>query len=101
METLQLRVGDTFELRLPGRGSAGYGWIFHASGALETLSVSHSTVAPAPAGPPRTGSADEVFTLQAVKPGRVELHFELRRSWEKNVPAAQERFYEIEVLPAP
>ena len=47
METLQLRVGDDVTLRFPGRGTAGYSWVYEASGAVAALSVSHTT-APLP-----------------------------------------------------
>jgi predicted secreted protein len=99
METLQLLVGDDFELRLPGRGTAGYGWVFQGSGVDGILSVTHSTVAPASTGVQQTGSADEVFTLRGLSPGHMQLQFELRRSWEKDTPAAQQRRFDVEVLP--
>lgn len=98
METLQLRVGDDVTLRLPGRGTAGYSWVYEASGAVAALSVSHTT-APLPLSePPRTGSADEVFLLHGLSPGRVELHFELRRTWDQAAPAAGQRDYVIDVV---
>lgn len=99
METLQLQIGENFALRLPGRGTAGYGWIFQASGADKILSVTHSTAAPATTGASLTGSADEIFTLRGLSPGRMQLQFELRRSWEKDTPAAQQRVFDVEVLP--
>ena len=99
METLRLHVDDDFVIRLPGGGTSGYSWILQSSGAQQVLSTTHTTVAPVSTGRLQTGSADEVFTLHGLSPGNVKLQFELRRSWEKDTPAAQQRLFDVEVLP--
>jgi predicted secreted protein len=99
IETLRLHVGDNFVIRLPGGGTSGYSWILQSSGSEQVLSTTHSTVAPVSTGVLQTGSVDEVFTLHGLSPGNVKLQFELRRSWEKDTPAAQQRLFEVEVLP--
>ena len=78
---------------------AGYSWVLQKSGADAFVSVTHAVVEPAPSGVARMQSADEVFTLRGVSAGHVQLHFELRRSWEKDASAAQQRVFEVEVLP--
>ena len=99
METLRLHVGDDFVLRLPGRSMSGYNWVLQKSGADAVVSVTHAVIAPASAGVARMQSADEAFTLHGVSTGHVQLQFELRRSWEKDTSAAEQRVFDVEVLP--
>lgn len=101
-ELLQLRVGEERALRLPGRGTAGYGWLPELGGEIGVLSVAHGA-APldaAASDPPRSGSVDEVFVLRGLSPGRAILHLELRRRWDPHAAAIDVRDYEIAVVPA-
>ncbi len=99
METLRLHVGDDFVLRLPGRSMAGYNWTLRMNSADAVVSITHDVVAPTSAGVASMQSADEAFTLHGASVGNVQLQFELRRSWENDIPAAEQRMFDVEVLP--
>lgn len=99
METLRLHVGDDFVLRLPGRSMAGYSWTLRMNSADAVVSITHDVVAPTSTDVARMQSADEAFTLHGASTGNAQLQFELRRSWENDIPAAEQRMFDVEVLP--
>ncbi len=81
-EALELRAGEEETIRLPGRGTVGYAWTAHVTGDADgVVSVRQVDSSPEPGRPPGE-SADDVFVLSALTPGRAQVHFEQRRPWE-------------------
>ncbi len=98
---IDLRVGEWYELILPGRGSAGYTWTYTMAGNERIVSISRG-MAGRPAtlqtgkAPPAGSSLDERFVIEAREPGNVSVHFSQQRSWETNKPL-HEFTFEIHV----
>jgi predicted secreted protein len=86
---VELRVGEKTAIRLPGRAMSGYRWTAHVSGDAVTVSVSPAPREEIDGRPPGAG-ADEIATVEALRPGRATVTLELRRSWE-NTPQPQDR----------
>ncbi len=103
---IQLNVGETYTLRLPGRGSAGYAWEHHTVSSSQAVSVIQEGVREKPVDgvedrTPSSHSADILFRIHALEPGQVTLHLQLRRPWEKDRPPLSRHTLEVTVLPAP
>jgi predicted secreted protein len=86
---IELKVGETYMLRLPGLGAAGYVWTYAIEGNNNLVDVSHGRADDAPStderGTPLVGfSVDQVFTIQALEPGHLTIHFTQSRPWEKD-----------------
>ncbi len=88
--SLQLRVGEAWETRLPGLGSAGYGWRVE----IDDPPVVESDLTPLepdvwvpPGGPPPDAySVDHVLTLRAVRPGHTTVRLRLEQPWDPDQP---------------
>lgn len=101
---IQLKVGETYTLRLPGRGSAGYAWEHHIVGNEQTLSVTQEGVREKLPGEvddrmPSSYSADILLSIRALEPGHATLHLQLRRPWEKDRPPLNMHTLEVTVRP--
>jgi predicted secreted protein len=86
-------LGSSLELRLPEIGSAGYRWQLRTSGPglrVESDGVIGS-------GPGVGGAGRRRFVLVAERPGRVVVRAELRRPWQRSVPAEQSLAFTVEV----
>lgn len=99
---IELKVGETYTLRLPGLGAAGYLWTYAIEGSNNLVDVSKGTADDAPSTDERgtlyliTGSSlDEVFTVQALKPGYLTIHFIQSRPWEKDKTSARAHNLEV------
>lgn len=73
---IELKVGESYTLRLKGMGSAGYTWEYAVNGDTRAINVLHETVgerpeAPPGGPPPDNYSLDHLFTIQALVPGRL------------------------------
>ncbi len=100
METLQLKVGESYTIELEGLGTAGYIWVYNVSGAVGSVEVeSRSGSSPPPVGvhTPSSYSAPIIFTVHALKPGYVTLSFKLVRPWRKE-RAVRVRTLELDVI---
>ncbi len=97
-DALELRVGEERAVTLTGLGTAGYRWAPHLEGDPGVVDVSS---AGEQASAPEEGvgaSADEVFTVRAVRPGATRIRFEQRRPWEGDDSApANERTIQLRV----
>jgi predicted secreted protein len=96
--TIELNVGERYTLRLPGLGSAGYVWEYAVTGDDKVVSIAEATAGqPAPTGgaAPAAFSADTVFTIAALEPGQVTIHFTQRRPWEKDKPPLKEALLQV------
>jgi predicted secreted protein len=96
-DVLNLRVGDEHPVRLKGLGTAGYRWGAVVEGDEGVADVADAGVAELPNR--RIGtSADELFTIRALRPGTTRVRFAQRRPWEADdVPAVEEHVFEIRV----
>ena len=96
-----LRVGDTYTLRLPGLGVAGYVWTYKVVGNTDLVDVSttterlqlddgskHMTVG---------SSSDELFIIRAIRAGNATIRFSQQRCWERNEPAWKEYLFEFDI----
>jgi predicted secreted protein len=96
-EFVTLRVGDEHPIRLAGLGTAGYRWVPLVEGDEGVADVVDAGVAEL--ANDRIGtSADELFTIRAVRPGAMRVRFAQRRPWEsKDEPAVDEHVVEVRV----
>jgi len=80
---LDLRVGESWSLELPGLGAAGYRWGHDVVGDRDVIEVRWARSHPASAAPRAAGSSTpEVVTVTGQRPGAVTLTIFQRRSWE-------------------
>ncbi len=99
-EVVTLRVGEEFELVLPGLGTAGYRWSETVDGHADAVHLAwRRGFAPGDERRPVGASAPERLAITATSPGRVTLRLAQRRPWEDGRPRA-ERTVEVEVLPS-
>jgi len=98
--SLNLEVGETYSLTLPGLATAGYQWTYEITQSGDSM-VAIATV-PSEAGnhesaqPAISSSRNETFEIQALKAGHATLQFKQARSWEQNQPPLKE--YHIEIV---
>jgi inhibitor of cysteine peptidase len=93
---IEARVGEPFEIRLPGNPSTGYRWtlIDPVPALLRGVGVARiergrSDLAGAP--------GQEIWTFEATAPGSAPLLFEYRRPWEPaTVPPAQRTSFRVD-----
>jgi predicted secreted protein len=105
VRSVSLAVGERHELTLRGLGSAGYSWVVEVQGPEGVVAIERRRSGPPPpvgdAGgggpPPDSYSLPEVYEIEALAPGRVLIKLELRRSWEDDVPPAEQDELEVVV----
>ena len=86
-----IRPGGTHRVTLGGLGSAGYLWEFEIEGPpgviavhpdfstqKDSMHINPSTL--------QTSSVEHLFTIDALRPGKAEVRFLLRRPWQKDTP---------------
>lgn len=96
-DVVTLRVGQEHPVRLAGLGTAGYRWAAVVEGEEGVVDVLAAGVA-APANERIGTSADELFTIRALRPGATRVRFAQRRPWEPDTtPAVGERVVELRV----
>jgi predicted secreted protein len=105
VRSVSLAVGERHELTLRGLGSAGYSWDLEVEGPEGVVAIERRPSGPPspaePGGPPPDSySLPEVYEIEGLAPGRVRIKLELRRSWETDVPPAEEEELEVVVTPA-
>jgi predicted secreted protein len=105
VRSVSLAVGERHELTLRGLGSAGYSWNLEVDGPEGVVAIERRpSGSPPPLGPggrtPDTYSLPEVYEIEGLAPGRVQIRLTLRRSWETDVPPAEEDELEVVVTPA-
>jgi predicted secreted protein len=96
-DVVNLRIGDEHPIRLAGLGTAGYRWVPRVEGDEGVADVVDAGVAELANA--RIGtSADELFTIRALRPGVTRVRFAQRRPWEsQDEPAADEHVVEVHV----
>lgn len=96
-DVVTLRVGEEHPVRLAGLGTAGYRWMTTVEGDEGVVEVAAAGLAE-PANRRIGTSADELFTIRALRPGATRVRFAQRRPWEPDAtPAVSERVVELRV----
>ncbi|WP_019500700.1 protease inhibitor I42 family protein [Pseudanabaena sp. PCC 6802] len=93
---LTLKIGETYTLRLPGLGTAGYRWSYEIEGNATSIDVSKVEAEyqqPLPVG----SSRDEVFVIRAHAIGRISIRFVQSRPWEKDQPPQMQHIIQIAI----
>lgn len=95
----QLEVGQSLDLELPGNPSTGYSWDVLADGAPVLRRESPPPAAASGSTePPMVGvPSPSRFRFVGAQRGRTQLHLVYRRSWERDVPPAEEIRLDVEV----
>ena len=73
-DVVALRVGEDHPVRLAGLGTAGYHWVALVEGDERIVEVSATGLAQ-PANRRIGTSADELFTIRALRPGATRVRF--------------------------
>jgi inhibitor of cysteine peptidase len=91
---VNLKPGDTFEVRLEANPSTGYGWMVSAEKNSIVRQKSMKFI--------RGGVGDiagaggrNVWKFEGVKAGNQKLTFSYQRPWEKGVPAVKTVWYSV------
>jgi predicted secreted protein len=99
---IELSVGETYTIELPGLGTAGYLWTHEVIANRELINVSVTTARTPQSGnegsPPIVGSSvNQIFILKAQRVGPTSVRFIQRRPWEQNQPPLKEHILEIDI----
>lgn len=96
---IDARLGQRFEVHLPGNPSTGYRWTLIDPVPAQTRQVGVVRIERVGGGGSPIGApVQEVFTFEAAQLGVATLAFEYRRPWEPgSVPPAQRTRYRLEV----
>ena len=97
--SLNLKVGETYSLTLPGLGTSGYQWTYEitqSDDSVVAVIALPSEVSSQSAQPAIGSSRNEIFAIQALRPGQATLRFRQGRSWERDQPPLKE--FQIEVV---
>lgn len=99
---IELRVGETYRLELPGLGTSGYRWVHEILENPNLIEISVTTARPSPSSTegnlPSVGSnLNEIFTLTAQSAGNVVIRFTQRRPWMQNHPPLQEHLLDVHI----
>jgi predicted secreted protein len=78
-----LPAGAIEEFRLPGFGTSGYEWIPKVDDERVVRLTRVPSSPETGARPPIGDSVDEVFSVEALRPGTATVVFELARPWER------------------
>jgi len=93
-------VGERRPVRLTGLGSAGYRWEPEIDGDEAVASVHAADVETPPSDAPGS-SAEEAFTIHALRPGVTRVRFAQRRPWDSSdSPPAHEHIVDLHVTSA-
>lgn len=94
METMELAVGASQPVALPGLASAGYQW-FAATDNPMVAKVEKLENDQAAAAGARSGSHDELFSITALSKGNTVLHFFQKRAFQPDQAANATRDMKI------
>jgi predicted secreted protein len=90
-DNLQLKKGESYDLRLKGKATAGYEWICTIEN--DTIVAVTKTFGATPETEKKLAGAskDEIFTITGLQKGNTRLHFKQARSWESGKPASEKQ----------
>jgi inhibitor of cysteine peptidase len=97
LPSIDARVGEVFQIKLPSRPSTGYGWQIDESDGAEVSLVQKDVPSLNGQKPKVGGPAQEVITLKAEKIGKTTLTLSYRRPWEKRSSTDQTVTAEAEI----
>jgi predicted secreted protein len=100
-KTIELCVGQSYDLRLSGHGTAGYVWTHKIEAEREKIievEEKPTHVKDSQTTRSTTYSVDRIFTIHAVSSGRAKVRFTESRPWEKDKPPLNEHSIEVSVL---
>ena len=93
--TVALRPGESHEVALPGRTTAGYTWMVTVDDP-SVVAVAEKPRTPSDTGPPGAPT-EQVYVVTAIGGGLAHVRFEQRRAWEPDEPPADARTVCVEV----
>jgi predicted secreted protein len=96
-EAKELRMGTSLPIILPGLGTAGFQWFYKADNTNSIEIHPYDYTVDAIFRSAGT-SNDDVFIVTGKAPGRTNIIFEQRRSWEKDGAVINTRNFEITVV---
>ena len=93
IEEIKLKTGETTTINLKGLGTAGYVWNYSIDdNDINSIVISKDFIMSEKLTQKNMGaSANEVFTIKAVKKGTLTIRFFQKRNWETNVEAINEK----------
>lgn len=96
-KTFLTKVGNTFFIKIDSNPSTGFTW--DLNNPLDTiLLLQGSDYVPRTTNPKVIGGGgDEIWTFQAIKPGKTVISLKYQRTWEKNIPPAKVYDFPVEV----
>lgn len=99
--SIDLRVGDESDLRLPGLGAAGYRWEARDPSDPGVVEVARATTTPSAAeshpGDTPGSSRDESFVIRAIRQGQASVRLLQRRPWEGTENVLNEHVVHVRV----
>lgn len=95
-DSLNIREGQRFSLKLPSNPTTGYSW------AIESIDYNFVEVKGSDFIPPRSGlmgaGGQEVWMFKAVKKGNTLIKMKYARPWEKKNPPGSIKVYKIKII---
>ena len=98
MQTETVHTGESFDVTLQGRGTAGYEWQFEVNhtGIIDIIRKKQPVTRDKAILP--GNSVDEIFTVTGLKKGTATIHFILVRTWEDSaIQPIEEKKIKVEV----
>jgi predicted secreted protein len=89
----KMNVGETIKIELEGHSGSGYSWEYTAT-PNNLLEIEHDAVY---TKNQIGGKNTEIFSLKALKKGKLNIQFNLRRSWEKDKKPIDTKSFDIEI----
>lgn len=81
MYEINLKIGESFVLKLEGSGSAGYTWSYKVEGLSDRVNIKNEIIGQQDQYPSNYNMIEQ-YTITGQKRGIIIIHFELRRVWE-------------------
>lgn len=93
---VEARCGETFSITLDSNPTTGYQWRLAGQFPARKLRLVKSSYR-RPSGRLVGAGGREIWTFEALAAGRATLRFEYIRPWEKDVPPARTRTFEVAI----
>jgi predicted secreted protein len=92
---INLKVGETYQLKLEGLSGAGYTWEYFIEGPQGIINISREKLGVPPelppgGPPPDSFEREDLFTITAMEPGIIQVRLFLHRPWERDKPPLRE-----------
>jgi predicted secreted protein len=93
-DTIQVKVNETFEIKLGSSLGTGYSWTLADSAWRQYLSLDTTYVINDPQQKDN-GPDTQVFRFRALSKGESALHFDYRQPWKKEEAPSKQRSYTV------